>query len=175
MNKLSMSLAAMVISSVLTACSTNENAVESTLSISIPSVNPMVAQVLATDIDQLWSQYFDHYQQGLLKAVADEISIQALKGDLTNAKLEKLTFYLRIYSSFGTDKDWLEQTAAFVNTALVNLHTMAGFFEVDPTTARLHEKYAVALYRLYFLDPLQPFITEQVKSVNQSLCDSRSF
>jgi microbial collagenase len=81
MNKLSMSLAAMVISSVLTACSTNENAVESTLSISIPSVNPMVAQVLATDIDQLWSQDFDHYQQGLLKAVADEISIQALKGD----------------------------------------------------------------------------------------------
>jgi microbial collagenase len=167
MNKLSMSLAVIAISSVLTACSTNENAVESTLSISVPSVNPMVAQVLATDIDQLWSQYFDHYQQGLLKAVADEISIQALKGDLTNAKLEKLTFYLRIYSSFGTDKDWPEQTAAFVNTALVNLHNMASFFEVNQTTARLHENYAVALYRLYFLAPLQPFIAEQVKPLSQ--------
>jgi microbial collagenase len=169
MNKLSMSLAAMAISSILTACSTNENgdAVESTLSISVPSVNPMVAQVLATDIDQLWSQDFDHYQQGLLKAVADEISTEALKGDLTNEKLEKLTFYLRIYSSFGTEKDWPEQTAESVNTALVNLYNMPGFFEVNQTTARLHENYAVALYRLYFLAPLQPLIADQVKPLSQ--------
>ncbi|PKI17517.1 hypothetical protein [Colwellia sp. 12G3] len=116
--------------------------------------------MLATDIEQLWSQDFDHYQQGLLQAVAEQISIEALKGDLTNDKLEKLTFYLRIYSSFGIDKDWPEQTAVSVNTALVNLHNMTGFFEVSPTTARLHENYAVALYRLYFLAPLQPFTNE---------------
>lgn len=169
MNKLSMLLAALAICSVITACSlkVDADAVESNLPVSVPTVSPMVTQLLATDIDQLWSQDFDHYQQGLLKAVADGISMEALKGDLTNDKLEKLTFYLRIYSSFGTDKDWPEQTAISVNTALVNLHNMPGFFEVNSTTARLHENYAVALYRLYFLAPLQPFIVEQVKPLSQ--------
>jgi len=169
MNKLSMSLAALAICSVITACSlkVDADAVESNLPVSVPTVSPMVTQLLATDIDQLWSQDFDHYQQGLLKAVADGISMEALKGDLTNDKLKKLTFYLRIYSSFGTDKDWPEQTAISVNTALVNLYNMPGFFEVNSTTARLHENYAVALYRLYFLAPLQPFIVEQVKPLSQ--------
>ena len=169
MNKLTILLLALAISSVITACSFNDEAdtANFTQSVLLPSVNPMVAQVLATDIDQLWSQDFDHYQQGLLKAVADEISTEALKGDLTNDKLEKLTFYLRIYSSFGADKDWSEQTAASVNSALVNLHNMPGFFEVNHTTARLHENYAVALYRLYFLAPLQPFIVEQVKPLSR--------
>ncbi len=169
MNKLSMSVAAIAITSVISACSNTviDDALESSVSISVPSVNPMVTQILATDIDQLWSQDFDHYQPGLLKAVADELSIQALKGDLTNDKLDKLSFYLRIYSSFGRDKDWPEQTAVSVNTALVNLRNMSGFFEVNQTTARLHENYAVALYRLYFLAPLQPFITEQVKPLSQ--------
>lgn len=169
MNKLSMSLAALAICSVITACSLKVDAdvVESNLSVSVPTINPLVTQLLATDVDQLWSQDFDHYQQGLLKAVSDGISMEALKGDLTNDKLEKLTFYLRIYSSFGTDKDWPEQTATSVNTALVNLHNMPGFYEVNSTTARLHENYAVALYRLYFLAPLQPFIVEQVKPLSQ--------
>ena len=169
MNKLTILLLTLAISVVITACSVNDEADTTKVmqSVLVPIVNPMVAQVLATDIEQLWSQDFNHYQQGLLKAVADEISMEALKGDLTNDKLEKLTFYLRIYSSFGTDKDWTEETAISVNRALVNLHNMPGFFEVNQTTARLHENYAVALYRLFFLAPLQPFIIEQVQPLSQ--------
>lgn len=164
-----MPLLALGISSVITACSFTDGAVtdNSTKSVFVPHVNPLAAQVITTDIDTLWSQDFDHYQQGLLKAVADEISTEALTGDLTNDKLEKLTFYLRIYSSFGRDKDWTEETAISVNTALINVHKMPGFFAVNPTTARLHENYAVALYRLYFLDALQPFIVDQVKPLSQ--------
>ena len=169
MNKLIMLLLALGISSVITACSFTDGAItdNSTKSVFVPQVNPLAAQVITTDIDTLWSQDFDHYQQGLLKAVADEISTEALTGDLTNDKLEKLTFYLRIYSSFGRDKDWTEETAISVNTALINVHKMPGFFAVNPTTARLHENYAVALYRLYFLDALQPFIVDQVKPLSQ--------
>ena len=147
-----MPLLALGISCVITACSFTDKAVTDNSARS--HVNPLAAQVIATDIETLWSQGFDHYQQGLLKAVANEISIEALTGDLTNDKLEKLTFYLRIYSSFGRDKDWTEETAISVNTALINVHKMPGFFEVNPATARLHENYAVALYRLYFLDAL---------------------
>jgi len=169
MNKLSMSLAAIAISSLLFACTNNVSSDVMTLSenTSTTQVNPMVSQVLATDIDQLWSQEFDHYQPGLLKAVADAIYTEALKGDLANENLEKLSFYLRIYSSFGPDKDWSEQTAESVNMALTSLHNMTGFFEVNPTTARLHEHYAVALYRLYFLAPLQPYTAQQVKPLSQ--------
>ena len=32
---------------------------------------------------------------------------------------------------------------------------MPGFYQISATTARLHENYAVALYRLYFLPELQ--------------------
>ena len=140
MNKLTILLLTLAISVVITACSVNDEADTTKVmqSVLVPIVNPMVAQVLATDIEQLWSQDFNHYQQGLLKAVADEISMEALKGDLTNDKLEKLTFYLRIYSSFGTDKDWTEETAISVNRALVNLHNMPGFFEVSQTTCLLY-------------------------------------
>ncbi|KGJ90018.1 collagenase [Colwellia psychrerythraea] len=169
MNKLTILLLTFAISSGITACSYNDKG--DTANITKPKIasriNPLAAQVLATEVDQLWSQKFDHYQRGLLKAVADEISREALKGDLTNNALEKLSFYLRIYSSFGKDKDWTKQTAISVNTALVNLHSMPGFYEVNPTTARLHENYAVALYRLYFLTPLQPYIEEQVKPLSQ--------
>ncbi|KGJ87753.1 collagenase [Colwellia psychrerythraea] len=169
MNKLSMSIAAIAISSVISACSNNVSGDVNTSnqSISMSQVDPIVAQILATDIDQLWSQDFNHYQEGMLKAVADAISVEALKGDLASDNLEKLTFYLRVYSSFGADKDWPEQTAKSVNSALINLHNMTGFFDVNSTTARLHENYAVALYRLYFLAPLQPFTTDQVKPLSQ--------
>jgi len=170
MNKFSMSLAAIAIASVVSACSNNSlSNVEQQPSINATQAqsNAMVAEVLATDVDQLWSQDFNHYQAGLLKAVADAISIEALKGDLTNDKLEKLSFYLRIYSSFGADKGWSEQTAESVNNALSNLHEMPGFFDVNATTARLHENYAVALYRLYFLAPLQPYTSEQVKPLSK--------
>jgi len=170
MHKYSMTLAAVAISSILSACSSNTLIpVEQQPSASLmqTEVSPMVTQLLATDVDQLWSQDFDHYQVGLLKAVADAISIEALKGDLANERLEKLSFYLRIYSSFGPDKDWSEQTAVSVNTALTNLRNMPGFFDLSETTARLHENYAVALYRLYFLEPLQPFTAEQVKPLSK--------
>jgi len=170
MNKLSMSLAAVAIASVVSACSTNTlNHSEQQPSINTlqSQATPMVDQLLATDIDQLWSQDFDHYQEGLLKAVADAISSEASKGDLANTQLEKLSFYLRIYSSFGADKDWPENTAQSVNNALINLRNMPGFFQINKTTARLHENYAVALYRLYFLTPLQSLTADHVKPLSQ--------
>jgi len=170
MKKYSITLAAVAISSILCACSGNgptETVQQSNISVIQAEVDPIVAGILASDIEQLWSQEFDHYQAGLLKAVSDAISAEALKGDLANENLEKLTFYLRIYSSFGPNKDWPEQTAESVNKALTDLHNMLGFFDVNPTTARLHEHYAVALYRLYFLEPLQPFTAQQVKPLSQ--------
>jgi len=170
MPKYSMSLAAVAISSILCACtSSNMTDVEQQPRASLmqAEISPMVTQLLATDVDQLWSQDFNHYQPGLLKSVADAISIEAVKGDLSNEKLEKLSFYLRIYSSFGPDKDWPENTAESVNTALTHLHNMPGFFNLNKTTARLHENYAVALYRLYFLEPLQPYTGEQVKPLSK--------
>ena len=165
-----MTLAAVAIASVISACSNSfPTTVEQQESISSVAwqVDARVAQVLATDVEQLWSQDFNHYQAGMLKAVAEAISIEALKGELNSEKLEKLTFYLRIYSSFGTDKNWSEHTAESVNNALTDLYNMPGFFAVNATTARLHENYAVALYRLYFLAPLQPFTAEQVKPLSQ--------
>jgi len=114
-----------------------------------------VKNLLATDSEALWSQDFDHYQDSLLLQVSQAISVLAKKGDLANADLEKLTFYLRVYSSFGPDKDWPEKTAEALNNALVNLQNMQGFYQITSTTARLHENYAVALYRLYFLEPLR--------------------
>ena len=170
MHKFSMTLAAVAIASVISACSNSlPTTVEQQENISSVAgqVDARVAQVLATDVEQLWSQDFNHYQAGMLKAVAAAISIEALKGELNSEKLEKLTFYLRIYSSFGTDKDWSEHTAESVNNALTDLYNMPGFFAVNATTARLHENYAVALYRLYFLAPLQPFTAEQVKPLSQ--------
>ena len=170
MHKFSMTLVAVAIASVISACSNSlPPTVEQQENISSVAgqVDARVAQVLATDVEQLWSQDFNHYQAGMLKAVAEAISIEALKGELNSEKLEKLTFYLRIYSSFGTDKNWSEHTAESVNNALTDLYNMPGFFAVDATTARLHENYAVALYRLYFLAPLQPFTAEQVKPLSQ--------
>ena len=170
MNKFSMSVAAIAIASVVSACSNNSlnnEALQPTIPVSQNQIDPMVAKILATDADSLWSQDFDHYQTGLLKAVADQMSKEALKGELDNQSLEKLSFYLRIYSSFGPEKDWPEQTAASVNTALLQLQNIPGFYQVNETTARLHENYAVALYRLYFLEPLQPLTADHVKPLSQ--------
>lgn len=170
MHKFPMTLASVAIASVISACSNSiytPTEQQSKANTAAVQIDPMVAKVLATDVDQLWSQDFNHYQAGMLKSVAEAISFEALQGELSNDKLEKLTFYLRIYSSFGNDKYWSEQTAEAVNNALTNLYKMQGFFEVNPTTARLHENYAVALYRLYFLAPLQPFTAEQVKPLSQ--------
>lgn len=122
-----------------------------------------VQSVLTTDIDLLWSQDFDHYQEGLLLKVSRAITELANQGDLANADLDKLTFYLRIYSSFGPDEDWSEETTLAVNDGLVALQNMMGFYQISPLTAGLHENYAVALYRLYFLKPLQMHSTEHVQ------------
>jgi microbial collagenase len=122
----------------------------------------MLKKLLVTDIKTLWSQNFDHYQDGLLLQVSEAISVLAKAGDLANKDLEKLTFYLRIYSSFGPDKDWPEKTVKALNSALVNLQKMPDFYQVSPTTARLHENYSVALYRLYFLEPLHLLTADHI-------------
>lgn len=114
-----------------------------------------IKNLLAADLEILWSQDFDHYQNGLLLQISKAISELAQKGDLSNKDLEKLTYYLRIYSSFGPEEDWPEQTAQALNNALIDMQNIAGFYQITPATVRLHENYAVALYRLYFLEPLR--------------------
>ena len=121
-----------------------------------------VQSVLDADLKTLWSQGFDHYQNGLLLEVSQAISLLAAKGDLTDKELEKLTFYLRIYSSFGPDKDLSDETIEALNNALVSLQNMPGFYDITPITARLHENYAVALYRLYFLEPLRLLTVDHI-------------
>lgn len=125
----------------------------------------IVQRLLETDIETLWSQDFNHYQEGLLLQVSQAISFLAKQGDLTNNDLEKLTFYLRIFSSFGPDKDWSAGTAEALNEALVNLQDMPMFYQVNSTTARLHENYSVALYRLYFLEPLRLLTADHTDSL----------
>jgi len=122
-----------------------------------------VKKLLATDIEVLWSQDFDHYQDSLLLHVSQAISVLVKNGDLASTELEKLTFYLRVFSSFGPEKDWPEKTAEALNSALVNLQNMEGFYQITPATARLHENYSVALYRLYFLEPLRLSTADHIK------------
>jgi microbial collagenase len=134
----------------------------------LPAVSVNVSQdesvinLLNTEVDDLWGSDFNHYQNGLLENIANAITFYAEQGDLQSEELNKLSYYLRIYSSFGPDKDWSENTAASVNRALISLQAMPGFYQITPTTARLHENYAVALYRLYFLAPLQNSISDHV-------------
>lgn len=161
------SLAALLTS----ACSTTALNPEEPISVErkASSINTAatIQKLLDTDLDTLWSQNFDHSQDGLLIEVAQAISAQAKLGDLQSSDLEKLSFYLRIYSSFGPDEDWPEKTATALNQALVDLQSMSGFYQLNSTTARLHENYAVALYRLYFLEPMQPLINGHIKPLTQ--------
>ncbi len=129
--------------------------------------DPLIAEIIETDVSQLWDQNFNHHRVGLLESVANGISAQTSLGILDDSKLDKLTYYLRIYSSFGPDKNWPEHTAETLNSALLNLQNMPGFYEINATTARLHENYAVALYRLYFLEPLQGAVTDHVKPLTK--------
>jgi len=122
-----------------------------------------VKDLLATDLETLWSQAFDHYQDSLLLKVSQSISTLAKKGNLADTDLEKLTFYLRIFSNFGPDENWPEGTASALNSALVDLQNMQGFYHITSTTARLHENYSVALYRLYFLEPLRLSTVDHIK------------
>jgi len=126
-----------------------------------------VQSILHTDTEALWSEDFAHHQEGLLLDVSKAITALARKGDLTNKDLDKLSFYLRVYSSFGPDKDWPAETAQALNQALHTLQTMPGFYQVSATTARLHENYAVALYRLYFLPELQLLGAEHIQPLTK--------
>jgi microbial collagenase len=124
-----------------------------------------IKNLIATDIETLWSQDFNHYQDDLLLQVSQSILSLTKAGDLDSKDLEKLTYYLRIYSSFGPDKDWAEGTAKALNSALIGLQKMPGFYQITPATARLHENYAVALYRLYFLEPLRLSTVDHIESL----------
>ncbi len=177
-NKISVLFAAMF----LTACAQNSNLDNSTkaelstlensqavaVTLSAPTANyDHVNTILNTKLKMIWDQNFDHHQKDLLKNVSDAITYYALQGDLNSKELDKLSYYLRIYSSFGSDKEWSEGTAQSLNRALVTLQAMPGFYQISPTTARLHENYAVALYRLYFLEPLQPLVNDHVKPLSK--------
>jgi len=166
----------------LTACAQNsvtvdssqaDNSTSKTSQVTLTSVsvsattNQAVTSVINTEMNKLWDQNFDHHQAGLLKNVSDAIAFYASQHDLSSNELDKLSYYLRIYSSFGLDKDWAPGTAQSVNRALISLQSMPGFYQITPTTARLHENYSVALYRLYFLEPLQPFVKDHIKPLTK--------
>jgi len=126
-----------------------------------------ITKLLETALTQQWSNDFDHQQENLLNDVANAITYYAQQGDISNKALNKLSYYLRIYSSFGNDKDWPEHTASSLNNALLALHAMPGFYQVNASSARLHENYAVALYRLYYLAPLQASLADHVKPLSK--------
>lgn len=103
----------------LTACAQNttvdssqkvENSVtnitQSTLPpISIEAIKHIgVISILTTDIKNLWTQDFDHYQADLLINVSDAITYYAQQGNLSSPELSKLSYYLRIYSSLALTK-----------------------------------------------------------------------
>ena len=127
----------------------------------------IIKKILTADLEMLWSQDFDHYQVNLLIQVSNAISALAQGGDVTSENLDKLSFYLRIFSSFGPDKDWSVETANALNTALIDLQNMQGFYQISPTTARLHENYSVALYRLYFLEPMQLLTVDHIEPLTK--------
>jgi microbial collagenase len=126
-----------------------------------------ITTLLKTELSKQWSTNFDHQQENFLNDVANAITFYAQQGDVSNEALNKLSYYLRIYSSFGNDKDWPEQTASSLNNALLALQAMPGFYQVNASSARLHENYAVALYRLYYLEPLQASLEDHVKPLSK--------
>lgn len=89
-----------------------------------------VQSILTADLETLWSQEFEHYQEDLLLQVSQAISVLAKGGNLANKDLDKLSFYLRIYSSFGPDKDWSIEASQAFNNALLALQAMPGFYQI---------------------------------------------
>ena len=129
-----------------------------------------VAKVLATEPKQLWAQGFEHHQTGLLGQVADGIYQLASLKNLSQTQyqqLEQLSFYLRVYSSFGPDKDWPEGDAEKLHTALMTLSGRDDFYTLSSQQVRLHENYVVALYRFYYMEPLQGYFGDHVKPLTQ--------
>ncbi|WP_448568095.1 collagenase [Thalassotalea ganghwensis] len=147
----------------------SSNSVNKQLSIAPQSAATLqvgsVTDVLAAESEQLWTTSFDHYQPGRLKAVANAITYLASSEQINDQRLERLSFYLRVFSSFGPIGDWQEGSAEALNNALLAIQSMPEFKQVTPASARIHENYAVALYRLYFLEPLQPLVVEHIESL----------
>lgn len=128
----------------------------------------LVASILSTQEQNLWQQSFDHHHEQTLSQVADGIAYLSQQHVLTDKQyqqLEKLSFYLRVYSSFGPDKDWQENDAERLNQALLLLSNRDDFFTLTSHQARLHENYVVALYRLYHMEPLQSKIGAHVNNL----------
>jgi len=126
-----------------------------------------IIRLLNAELSEQWSNNFDHLQDNLLSDVANAITFYAQQGDLSSKDLNKLSYYLRIYSSFGPVDNWPEQTAASLNSALLALQAMPDFYQVNAHSARLHENYAVALYRLYYLEPLHAFVSDHVTPLSK--------
>lgn len=130
----------------------------------------LVSHILNTREQDLWQQSFDHHKQGTLAQVADGIaylSQQPVLSDEQYQQLEKLSFYLRVYSSFGPDKNWQDGDAQRLNSALVLLSSRADFFTLTTKQVRLHENYVVALYRLYYMDEMQDKIGAHVDNLTK--------
>jgi len=140
-----------------------------TIKISDTTTTAQVQNVLNSDLNTLWSEKFDHYQPNLLKNVAFAISTLSRDRPLSDqtkiAKLIKLSYYLRIYSQFGADKGWSKDTAQAVNQAMFDLQNIKNFYQISPKTVRLHENFAVALYQLFTLEPLQPYVSKQINTL----------
>ena len=79
----------------------------------------LVQNIVNAELDTLWSTQFDHHQPGLLLAVSEAIREEVKLYGLASQKLERLTYYLRIFSSFGPAKDWQAGTAESLNQALL--------------------------------------------------------
>jgi len=145
---------------LLVGCSATDSVV------STPTVDPVhsvqLTQLLATQPEQLWQQEFPHHHPGLLKQVAQQIEYLAVTS-ADYQQLEKLSFYLRVYSSFGPDKNWQDGTAEALERALTALHHRPDFYQITANNARLHENYAVALHRLYWLEPMQPLVANHIQ------------
>jgi len=164
---IAISLAVLLTASCSTAIQHSKEEIIIPDNINLLSTTGTIKTILDADLETLWSQTFDHYQKDLLTQVASAISARAKEGDLHSRSLEKLSFYLRIYSSFGPEKDWPEQASSALNQALIDMQNMDGFYQINNTTARLHENYAVALYRLYFLEPMQPLIVDHIQPLTR--------
>lgn len=129
--------------------------------------DPLIVNLLGTDNNMLWSETFNHYEKGLLKKVAKSIEELAVAADINNQRLDKLSYYLRIFSSFGPENNWQAGSEVSLNNALIALTAMPSFYQITPSAARLHENYAVALYRLYFLESMQPLVTDHITVLSQ--------
>jgi microbial collagenase len=127
--------------------------------------------VLDTEVEALWKVTFDHHQPGQLKAIAKYIQNEVETKGLSSKAVEKLMYYLRIYSSFGPNKDWQEGSLEALNDALLSVTQAPNFYQINATSARVHENYAVALYRFYFNEGLQQKVEQHIPVLTKLLSE----